>query len=252
MKKPLLNSDVADLAPAGPTLTMYDEEHMLTLLRCHFPLRRGAVGARLIAACGPRHLKVESHEETGRKAGRVVDLSFSHLWRAARAKPGSHMPTPCGRMVTRRRFLANEAESKSSAGFCRDGLQAAREARGARRGDPRCPDNIFGRAPVRTGQAFMTKSPTRSSLNLRRAECRGCSPGAPRRRRLLWPCRKMLQPIVPTAASTFCFSGGARSNKVLRDKAGLRFARRCRWADTSAKVSAAPPWSMPIVSYRKT
>ena len=65
---------------------------------CHFPLRRGALGARLIGACGPRHLKVASHEEMGRMAGRVVDLSFSHLWRAARAKPGSRMPTPCGRM----------------------------------------------------------------------------------------------------------------------------------------------------------
>jgi hypothetical protein len=98
---------------------------------CHFPLRRGALAARLIGACGPRHLKVESHEEIGRKACRVVDLSFSHLWRAARAKPGSRMPTSCGRMVTRRRFLANEAESKSSTGFCRDGVQAARDARGA-------------------------------------------------------------------------------------------------------------------------
>jgi hypothetical protein len=64
--------------------------------------------------------------------------------------------------------------------------------------------------------------------------------------------RKMLRPIVPIAALTFCFSGRARSNKVLQDKAGLRFARRCRLADTSAKVSAAPPWSTPTVSYRKT
>ena len=36
-----------------------------------------------------------------------------------------------------------------SAGFCRDGLQAAREARSARRGDPRCPDTIFW---ARTGE----------------------------------------------------------------------------------------------------
>ncbi|MFG3595542.1 DNA -binding domain-containing protein [Bradyrhizobium sp. RDI18] len=33
MKEPQLNPQVADLAPAGPTLTMYDEEHMITYMR---------------------------------------------------------------------------------------------------------------------------------------------------------------------------------------------------------------------------
>jgi Uncharacterized conserved protein (DUF2285) len=33
MKEPQLNPQVADLAPAGPTLTMYDDEHIITYLR---------------------------------------------------------------------------------------------------------------------------------------------------------------------------------------------------------------------------
>lgn len=71
-------------------------------------------------------------------------------------------------------FLVRELEGCA---WRADGLQAAREARGARRGDPRRPDAIFGRAPVRPEPAFMTKSPTELSANLRPAECRGCSPG---------------------------------------------------------------------------
>jgi len=33
MKKPPLDPNVADLAPAGPALTAYDEEHIITYLR---------------------------------------------------------------------------------------------------------------------------------------------------------------------------------------------------------------------------
>ena len=33
MKKPPLDPDIADLAPAGPLLTSYDEEHVVTYLR---------------------------------------------------------------------------------------------------------------------------------------------------------------------------------------------------------------------------
>lgn len=62
----------------------------------------------LAGACGPSALNTMSHEDLGGRRGSVADFVSSHL----------------------------EAESKSSRGFCRDGLQAAREARGARRGDP--------------------------------------------------------------------------------------------------------------------
>jgi hypothetical protein len=33
MKEPQLNPQVAELTPAGPTLTMYDEEYIITYLR---------------------------------------------------------------------------------------------------------------------------------------------------------------------------------------------------------------------------
>jgi hypothetical protein len=33
MKEPQLNPQVPDLAPAGPTLTAYDEEHAVTYVR---------------------------------------------------------------------------------------------------------------------------------------------------------------------------------------------------------------------------
>jgi hypothetical protein len=33
MQKPPLDPDVADVAPTGPTLTAYDEEHLVTYLR---------------------------------------------------------------------------------------------------------------------------------------------------------------------------------------------------------------------------
>ncbi len=51
------------------------------------------------------------------------------------------------------------------AGF-RDGFQAARVARGARRGEPRCPD-----PPLAPG--FTRKSPTRSLPNWKQAVCLG-------------------------------------------------------------------------------
>lgn len=33
MRKPALDPDVADLAPSGPALTVYDEEHAVTYIR---------------------------------------------------------------------------------------------------------------------------------------------------------------------------------------------------------------------------
>ena len=33
MQKPPLDPDVADTAPSGPVLTVYDEEHLITYLR---------------------------------------------------------------------------------------------------------------------------------------------------------------------------------------------------------------------------
>jgi hypothetical protein len=33
MKPPLFNPHIADVAPAGPALTQYDKEHMITYMR---------------------------------------------------------------------------------------------------------------------------------------------------------------------------------------------------------------------------
>jgi len=44
MKEPQLNPH--DLAPAGPTLTAFDEEHVITYLVCLMPMRKAPTGAR--------------------------------------------------------------------------------------------------------------------------------------------------------------------------------------------------------------
>ena len=62
-------------------------------------------------------------------------------------------------------------------------MRVAREARGARRGEPRCPDTPLALVPVPTGRASTKKSRTRSSPSWRQAESRGSSPGERRRRR---------------------------------------------------------------------
>ena len=131
---------------------------------CHFPLRRCAPGARLIGACGPRHIK--------------------------QGQSSSCKPTHAASRSHGRQPLTQEAESKSAARVCRDGLKAAREARGARRGDPRCQTILLARAPARTGRPSMTKSPTGLLPSLRPAGCPGSSPGVRPRPKRRWPCRK--------------------------------------------------------------
>jgi hypothetical protein len=42
MKEPQLNPQVADLAPTGPELTVYDEEHMITYMRVSDADQQGA------------------------------------------------------------------------------------------------------------------------------------------------------------------------------------------------------------------
>jgi hypothetical protein len=53
MKEPQLNPQVADFAPAGPALTAYDEEHIITYLRLLDADNEGSVSGR--AAHRPRH-----------------------------------------------------------------------------------------------------------------------------------------------------------------------------------------------------
>src|SRR5580704_6363486 len=57
------------------------------------------------------------------------------------APPGAHLIRACGLGRLRKRLRV-----RVQAGFFLDGLQAAREARGARRGDPRCQTLMLARA----------------------------------------------------------------------------------------------------------
>ena len=58
-------------------------------------------------------------------------------------------------------------ESESADRVCRDGLKVGREASGARRGEPRCPDTPHEPVPAMTARAFTLKSLTRSSPSWR-------------------------------------------------------------------------------------
>jgi hypothetical protein len=88
---------------------------------------------------------------------------------------GSSGLHPLGFTSTRRRWqccapqpplvsAGGHVESQSADRVCCDGLRVAREARGARRGDPRCHVHPLALVPPKTGQASTRKSPTRSSV----------------------------------------------------------------------------------------
>src|SRR3546814_5388630 len=84
---------------------------------------------------------------------------------------------------------ATPPESESADRLCRDGLKAGGEASGARRGEPRCPETPLTPVPARTGPAFTTALPARSSPRRRPAGYLGSSPGERRRGRRRPPCR---------------------------------------------------------------
>jgi len=74
MQKPPLDPDVADVAPSAPTLTAYDQEHLVTYLRL---LDGDAEGAdwREIA-------RIVLHIDPDREPGRARNAFASHLARA--------------------------------------------------------------------------------------------------------------------------------------------------------------------------
>ena len=47
----LIDPKVADLAPSGPDLTLYDEEHGITTCAYSTPLRKAPTGARWCRSC---------------------------------------------------------------------------------------------------------------------------------------------------------------------------------------------------------
>ena len=74
MKAPPLDPDVADIAPTGPTLTAYDEEHLITYLRVLAADREGADWREVSRIV----LRIDPDQDTER-----AKLSFeSHLARA--------------------------------------------------------------------------------------------------------------------------------------------------------------------------
>jgi hypothetical protein len=74
MRKPPLNPDIADVAPTDPTLTPYDEQHLITYLRM---LDADAEGAdwREVA-------KIVLHIDPDREPERARRAHESHLARA--------------------------------------------------------------------------------------------------------------------------------------------------------------------------
>ena len=74
MRRPPINPDVADLAPSGPALTVYDEQHAVTYMRM---LDAGAGGAdwREVA-------RIILHIDPEREPDRARRAFDSHLARA--------------------------------------------------------------------------------------------------------------------------------------------------------------------------
>src|SRR5260370_3601273 len=66
----------------------------------------------------------------------------------------------------------------------RDGLGSAREACGARRGDPRCHVQLLALAPVEIARDCIRKSPTKSSRHWRRVWGPGSDRGGQARPKL--------------------------------------------------------------------
>ena len=189
---------------------------------CHFPLRRCALGARLIEACGPRHIK--------------------------QGQPSSCKPTHAASRSHGRQPLTQEAESESADRVCRDGLKAAREAPGARRGDPRCQTILLARVPVSDRASLYDEITDKIIAELEAGRVPWVQP---------WGTAAAKAPLAmpKNAATDRQYSGvnvlilwGAVIERGFPAKAGSPFARRSRSAAMSARASAAPPSSMPTAS----
>jgi hypothetical protein len=87
MLTPPLNPDVADIAPSGPGLTSYDEEHLMTYLRLLDADTKGADWreiARVVLHLDPEHepdrarRAIESHLS---RAKWITEYGYYHLLR---------------------------------------------------------------------------------------------------------------------------------------------------------------------------
>jgi hypothetical protein len=91
MKEPQLNPQVADLAPTGPALTVYDEEHMITYMRVFDADQQGADWrevCRIVLRIDPdteadrARLAFESHLSRARW---MTEQGYRHLLRSGDA-----------------------------------------------------------------------------------------------------------------------------------------------------------------------
>jgi hypothetical protein len=74
MRNPPLNPDIADVAPTGPTLTSYDQEHLVTYLRMLDADSEGADWREVT--------KIVLHIDPDRQPDRARRAFESHLARA--------------------------------------------------------------------------------------------------------------------------------------------------------------------------
>jgi hypothetical protein len=88
MKEPQLNPQVADVAPNGPVLTDYDEEHMITYMRVLDAAEQGADWrdvSRIVLRIDPdieadrARIAFESHLSRARW---MTELGYRHLLRS--------------------------------------------------------------------------------------------------------------------------------------------------------------------------
>jgi hypothetical protein len=84
MQKPPLDPDVADTAPSGSALTVYDEEHIITYLRLLDGDAQDADVARIVLHLDPEHgsdrarKAFDSHLS---RAKRMTEHGYKHLLR---------------------------------------------------------------------------------------------------------------------------------------------------------------------------
>ena len=158
-------------------------KHARWLRDQHHLLRRARRASRqesavLLRSRGmPWRSAAAARERDAQRTHRVVALGGVIAARTRRPKPpraGRWRPGPPPQQPG---SAALEVEQGLGG---RDGLEVAREARGARRGDPRCHVQPLALAPSTTGRASIPKSPTRSSPSWKPAACRGSNPGGRR------------------------------------------------------------------------
>ena len=87
MRKPPLNPDIADVAPTDPTLTPYDEQHLITYLRVLDADAEGADWrevAKIVLHIDPDHESERArraHESHLARAKWMTEHGYRHLLR---------------------------------------------------------------------------------------------------------------------------------------------------------------------------